>query len=176
MPIRTITPQELHHLAGEGSSTAILDVRTPAEFARVHAAGACLMPLDRLDVRAAEAALRNPNGRIYVICQSGTRSAMACQRFAEAGIGDAYSVAGGTAAWEKLGLPVVRGSGHVIPLERQVRIVAGSLVLLGCLLAWLVQPEFIALSAVVGAGLVFAGITDICGMALLLGKMPWNQS
>ena len=67
-----------------------------------------------------------------------------------------------------------RGAGRVISLERQVRIAAGSLVLTGVILAWFVNPCFIGLSAFVGAGLIFAGITDWCGMGLLLAKLPWN--
>jgi rhodanese-related sulfurtransferase len=70
---------------------------------------------------------------------------------------------------------VTRGAATVISLERQVRIAAGSLVLIGVLLAYFVHPGFIALSAFVGAGLVFAGVTDWCGMGLLLAKLPWNQ-
>lgn len=77
-------------------------------------------------------------------------------------------------AWEAAGLPVVRGK-KAISLERQVRIAAGLLVLLGAILGFFVNPSFIGISAFVGAGLVFAGITDTCGMAMMLAKMPWNQ-
>lgn len=84
------------------------------------------------------------------------------------------SVEGGTLAWEGAGLPVVRGR-RVISLERQVRIAAGALVVAGVLLGWLVHPAFLGLSAFVGAGLVFAGVTDTCGMGLLLARMPWNR-
>ena len=84
-------------------------------------------------------------------------------------------VEGGTKAWEAAGLPVVRGQG-VISIERQVRIGAGTLVLLGVLLGSWVDPFWFFLSGFVGAGLIFAGITDWCGMGLLLAKMPWNQS
>ena len=91
-----------------------------------------------------------------------------------AGVENLFSVEGGTLAWEKAGLPVVRGR-EVISLERQVRIAAGLLVVLGVMLGWLVHPGFLALSAFVGAGLVFAGLTDTCGMGLMLAKMPWNR-
>jgi len=74
-----------------------------------------------------------------------------------------------------MGLPVERGGTNVISLERQVRIGAGILVLIGVTLAWAVHPAFIAIAGVVGAGLVFAGVTDYCGMAMVLGKMPWNR-
>jgi rhodanese-related sulfurtransferase len=84
------------------------------------------------------------------------------------------SVDGGTQAWEAAGLPIVRGQ-KTISLERQVRIAAGSLVVLGAVLGYFVHPYFIGLSAFVGAGLVFAGVTDTCGMGMLLARMPWNK-
>ena len=84
------------------------------------------------------------------------------------------AVEGGTLACVESGLPVVRGM-KAISLERQVRIASGLLVLLGALLGWLVHPAFIGLSAFIGAGLVFAGVTDTCGMGMLLARMPWNQ-
>ena len=81
---------------------------------------------------------------------------------------------GGTLAWDAAGLPVVRGKKTIL-LERQVRIAAGFLVLVGAVLALVVHPYFVGLSAFVGAGLMFAGITDSCGMGMLLAKMPWNR-
>jgi rhodanese-related sulfurtransferase len=103
------------------------------------------------------------------------RAAQAAEKFAAAGQDRGVVIAGGTQAWIQAGLPVDRGAAKVISLERQVRIAAGSLVLLGLLLGWLVHPAFFGLSAFVGAGLIFAGITDVCGMGLLLARMPWNQ-
>jgi rhodanese-related sulfurtransferase len=84
------------------------------------------------------------------------------------------NVEGGTQSWVQARLPVVRGK-KAISLERQVRIVAGLLVLIGALLSYFARPYWIALPTAVGAGLVFAGITDTCGMGMLLAKMPWNQ-
>jgi len=95
--------------------------------------------------------------------------------FQAAGFPNVLSVEGGTDAWQRAGLPVVRGQDKVISLERQVRIAAGLLVLIGIAMGWLVHPVFLGLSAFVGAGLTFAGITDWCGMGMLLAKMPWNQ-
>lgn len=175
MSSTTITPAECSRLLKLGRSLNLLDVRTPAEFDRVHAAGATLMPLDELDVAAAFAQRRDANEPIYILCQSGARAAKACQRFREAGIEQAFCVEGGTAAWEQAGLPVDRAGGKVISLERQVRIAAGLLVFIGSILAWRVHPGFLAVPIFVGAGLAFAGITDTCGMAMLLAKMPWNR-
>jgi rhodanese-related sulfurtransferase len=176
MAIKTIAPTEFQRLLNNGHPLTLLDVRTPAEFARVHIVGARSIPLDTLDPSAALGAACCKNGEpIYVVCQSGGRAARACDQFEKAGVANVYSIEGGTSAWEKMGLPVERGSTNVISLERQVRIGAGTLVLLGVILAWTIHPAFIGISAFVGAGLVFAGITDYCGMAMILGKMAWNR-
>jgi rhodanese-related sulfurtransferase len=110
---------------------------------------------------------------VYVICLSGARGAKACEKLTAAGL-NAVNIEGGTLAWAAANLPVVRGK-KSISLERQVRIAAGSLVLLGCVLGYFVHPLGYALPAFIGAGLLFAGVTNTCGMGLLLAKMPWNQ-
>ena len=171
----TITPQEFVQLRAQGKAGPLIDVRNPAEFGEVHAEGAHLVPLDVLDPAAVMASEKpQPDQSLYLICKSGGRSAKACQKFEAAGFANARSIQGGTEAWEKAGLPVVRGK-KVVSLERQVRIAAGSLVVLGIALGLLVHPWFLALSGFVGAGLVFSGVTDTCGMGLMLAKMPWNR-
>lgn len=175
MSVNTISLNDFQRLLKAGRQLNILDVRTPAEFARVHAAGARCVPLDGLDPAAIAAARSSPNEAVYVICHSGARAAKACERFQQAGVGEVYSIEGGTAAWERAGLPVEKGKGGAISLERQVRIVAGSLVLVGSILAWTVHRDFLVIPAFVGAGLAFAGISDLCGMGMLLTKMPWNR-
>jgi rhodanese-related sulfurtransferase len=152
----------------------LIDVRTPAEFSEVHINFARNVPLDRLDEAFPASRASQTGGPLYVVCRTGGRGRQACERLAKAGYGDVINVEGGTLAWEAQGLPVVRGE-KVISLERQVRITAGSLVLLGAVLALLVHPYCIGLSAFVGAGLIFSGVTDTCGMGLLLARMPWNQ-
>jgi rhodanese-related sulfurtransferase len=176
MTVSTITPARLEELRREdGSTIELIDVRTPVEFREIHVAEARNWPLDKLDP---EAIMQSRNGSkdepLYVICRTGSRGRQACERFLAAGFTNAVNVEGGTQACIEAGLPVVRGP-KMISLERQVRIAAGSLVLLGVVLAWLVHPAFIGLSAFVGAGLVFAGVTDTCGMALMLARMPWNR-
>jgi rhodanese-related sulfurtransferase len=172
--VASISPRQLAELCGQGEID-LIDVRTPVEFREFHATAARNVPLDRLDPAAV---MRDRNGRedrpLYVICRSGSRGRQACEKFLAAGFTNVVNVEGGTLAWVECGLPVVRGK-KAVSLERQVRIAAGSLVLLGVLLGWLVHPAFLGLSAFVGAGLVFAGITDTCGMGLLLARMPWNQ-
>jgi rhodanese-related sulfurtransferase len=178
MSIQTVPPQEVFSRAKSGAPLDIIDVRTPAEFAQVHAQGARSVPLDRLDPAALMASRTGATADqpLYLICKAGGRAANACEKLQAAGFPNVVSIEGGTAAWEAAGLPVVRGTTRVISLERQVRIAAGSLVLTGILLSWLLHPAFLGLAAFVGAGLIFAGITDWCGMGLLLARMPWNQS
>jgi rhodanese-related sulfurtransferase len=170
-----ISPQELAELHASGEAIDLIDVRTPAEFQEVHVPFAKNVPLDRLEPRHVAAACERPIGQpVYVICLSGARGAKACEKLSAAGL-RAVNIEGGTLAWAALHLPVVRGK-KTISLERQVRIAAGSLVLLGCVLGFLVHPLGYALSAFIGAGLVFAGVTDTCGMGMLLARMPWNRA
>ena len=171
---KTIRPQELADMRRAGRSINLIDVRTPVEYREVHVEFARNVPLDRLD---AEQLARQRNGAgnepLYVICRSGNRAQQACEKLAAAGV-EVLNVEGGTAAWDAAGLPVVRGK-KAISLERQVRIAAGLLVLAGSVLGFFVHPYWIGLAAFVGAGLVFAGVTDTCGMGLMLARMPWNQ-
>ena len=113
------------------------------------------------------------NKPLYVICRSGSRSTKACEAFVKAGFTNIVNVEGGTSAWDAAGLPVNRGQ-KAISLERQVRIAAGLLVMASVGLSF-VHPWFLGIAAFVGAGLTFAGITDTCGMGMMLAKMPWNK-
>jgi len=173
--IAVIKPQELAGLCKAGKKIDLIDVRTPVEFREVHLEVARNVPLDQLDPAVV---MQNRNGStnepLYVICRSGSRGQQACEKFIKSGFSNVVNVEGGTMACVEAGLPVARGK-KAISLERQVRIAAGSLVLLGAVLGWFVDPAFIGLSAFIGAGLLFAGITDTCGMGMLLARMPWNQ-
>jgi len=175
MIITDIRPQELAQQFAAGKKIDLIDVRTPAEFGEVHVEFARNIPLDRLDASALLQARDDVSDEpLYMICHSGTRGRLACEKFVAAGFHNVVNVAGGTKACLNAGLPIVHGK-KVMSLERQVRIAAGSLVLLGVGLGWFVHPALFGLSAFVGAGLVFAGITDTCGMGMLLARMPWNQ-
>ena len=173
---QTASPVEVFNRGSEGAHPQLIDVRTPVEYAEVHAEGARLIPLHKLNPEAVISA-RNGSADepLFVICRTGGRSAKAVEKFHAAGFTNVISVEGGTDAWVRAGLPVVRGGTMTISLERQVRITAGLLVLVGLALGWAVHPALFGLSAFVGAGLVFAGITDWCGMGMLLAKMPWNN-
>lgn len=149
----------------------LLDVRTPAEFASVHIPGAVLHPLSDLNVERVQE-LSQGKDRCIVVCRSGGRARQAAQQLSGK-VSNLEVLDGGISAWEAAGLAVERGAG-VISLERQVRIAAGSLVVLGVVLGALINSLWYWVSGFVGAGLVFAGVTDTCGMAMVLARMPWN--
>jgi len=173
MPVATISPNRVHEHRTQGRPCVLVDVRSPLEHRAVHAEGVQLHPLDRIDPKVIAAA--RPDGApVYVLCRSGGRATQAVERLSAAGVNDCFVVEGGTDAWAAAGLPVVRGKAGM-SLERQVRIAAGSLVLIGVILGFAVHPYCFGVSGFVGAGLIFAGITDWCGMGLLIAKMPWNQ-
>lgn len=172
--MRTISVKQLADKQSQGD-VELIDVRMPTEYREVHARGAVNVPLDGLDPMAVADSVGAGEGKpIYVICKSGNRSSKATQMFMNAGIDHVVNVDGGTTAWVDAGLPVIRGK-KAVSLERQVRILAGFLALVGAVLGFFVHPYFVGLSAFIGAGLMFAGITDTCGMGMMLSKMPWNQ-
>lgn len=166
-----ISPKEGSKIYQSGNAI-IVDVRTPAEFSEVRAKSAVNLPLDRLSKDALEATARGK--QILFICRSGKRSEQALAQAASWGI-PSDNIIGGTIAWEQDGLPVERGERKVMSLERQVRIAAGGLVALGSVLALLGVTWALFVPLFVGCGLVFSGVTDTCGMAMILGRMPWNQ-
>jgi len=174
--MKTITVRELYSILLAQPETTVLDVRTPVEFQGLHVARAYNIPLSSLNPKLLATAGRISQIQpIYLLCQSGRRAKLAAQQFTRDGFENTVVVEGGTQAWKEAGLPVERGETEVISLERQVRVVAGSLVLIGVAGAYFIHPGFIGLSAFVGAGLVFAGVTDWCGMVLLLARLPWNN-
>lgn len=175
MNVSTITPEELYQLQQKDSSIKILDVRTPAEFDSVHARTASNSPLDQLDPKSIWSERNDPDQPLYVICKMGGRSHKACEKFIAAGYENVVNIVGGTDRWVAAGLPTVEGERKIMALDRQVRIAAGSLALIGAVLAWLVHPYWLLLPTIVGAGLIYSGITDSCGMGMLLTKMPWNR-
>ncbi len=174
--VPSIEPERLHALRDAGRRIDLIDVRTPAEYRGEHADLAVSVPLGALDpAKVAAARHGSDEDPIYVICRSGARGRKACEEFRNAGFENVVNVNGGTEAWNRAGLPMVRGK-SVMSLERQVRIAAGALVFGGAALTVFVHPYWLALPAFVGAGLVFAGVTNTCGMGMLLAKMPWNNA
>jgi len=172
----TLSVAELQKRFSDGDPLTLIDVRTPVEYGEVHAVGAVNIPLDRVSKEALVAAGCTDCGRpVYLLCRSGQRATKAAAKLRECGYAQPVVITGGTQAWAEAGLPVTRGAVKAISLERQVRIAAGALVFTSAILAHFVNPNFVWLAGFVGAGLVFAGVTDFCGMGLLLARMPWNR-
>ncbi|MGL4861030.1 MAG: rhodanese family protein [Enterobacteriaceae bacterium] len=173
MTVQVISPQQVQALLQQG--VKLIDVRSQEEYAREHIAQAQLMPLATLEPAALSDALRAPQGIIFC-CQAGIRSKQAAEKVAafspECTI---YTLEGGVNAWKKVGLALEQDKSQPFPIMRQVQMTTGSLILLGVVLGYGLHPAFFLLSGVIGAGLLMAGVTGWCGMALLLAKMPWNK-
>lgn len=170
MPISTIAAVELPRLLDEGHT--LIDVRAPAEYKSAHVDGANSTPLDSLN---SDKFAHNGSGKpIYILCQTGKRARIAAEKLEKAGLKHPVVVEGGTLAAIEAGVPILRGR-RTISIERQVRIAAGSLVFIGSMLGLFVSPGFFGIPAFIGAGLVFAGITDTCGMGMMLTQCPWNR-
>jgi rhodanese-related sulfurtransferase len=169
-----IDPSTLQSWLAQGSCT-LVDVREPDEHARERIEGAGLHPLSRFQPGAVRAA---PGDRVVLHCRSGRRSADAARMLgtlSAAGV-HVHSLRGGIEAWKQAGLPVkldTRVSG--MSVMRQVQLTIGACVLAGSALAWFVDPRFVAVPAFFGAGLCFAGLTGTCGLAAVIGWMPWNR-
>jgi rhodanese-related sulfurtransferase len=170
-----ITPKEAYEKKQSCSECLLIDVRTPKEFAAKHVVGAVNMPLNDLNCEGIKQILNNKKDvPVMILCQSGTRSNMAFKKLDEGCQANVLCVDGGTLAWEKQGLPINKGK-KTMAIERQVRIVAGFLVAFGSVLGCFLNPLYFILSGFVGCGLMFAGVTDTCGMAAVLSKMSWNK-
>jgi rhodanese-related sulfurtransferase len=168
--IRTIDPKKAAEMVRQGA--VIVDVRSADEFARAHIPGARNQALDTLT----GGAIDHKDAPMMIFhCRSGARTQANAAVLAQAAQCEAFILEGGIEGWKEAGLPVEEDRSQPLELMRQVQIAAGGLVLLGVLLGAFVAPGFYALSAFVGAGLVFAGATGWCGMARLLAVMPWNR-
>jgi rhodanese-related sulfurtransferase len=169
--LKTITPEKAAALIRQGAT--LVDIREADEHMRERIPGARHHPLSKLGEKSPAHA---DDRAVIFHCRSGMRTQTNAPRLGAASPCEAYILEGGLDAWKKAGLPVTGDRSQPIEIIRQVQIAAGSLVLLGVLLGMFATPWFYALSAFVGAGLVFAGVTGTCGMAKLLGLMPWNKA
>jgi rhodanese-related sulfurtransferase len=163
-----VTSQNLHEMLGGGSPPAVLDVRSAAEFATGHVPGAVNIPMEQIETRLADV----PTGPLVVVCERGKRAEIVV-----GWLGNESRLTlleGSTKARRDGGYPVVTCAPCRRTLERQVRLIAGLLVLAGTVLSVLVNVKWVYLAMLAGGGLTFAGATNICGMAILLAKMPWN--
>lgn len=174
MSISSIQPGEIARQQAHGEKFYLLDVRSPAEFEQLHAEGAVNLPLG--DLRQRASLPQDCCGPVCILCQSGQRAREAA-RILDARGGDSVFlvVEGGTERWLATGLPVVRGQSTGWSIERQVRLVVGCFILLGVTLNRIGFDPAIYLAGFMGLGLTFAGLTNTCGMGLLLAQMPWNR-
>ncbi len=173
-PSTTSTPihaTELRQLIEEDPHTRILDVRTGAEFESVHIPGSFNVPLDLLAEHVRDVArLGHP---VVLVCQTGNRAATAQEKLNAAGKTNLRVLEGGVGAWQTAGGAVIKGE-EKWGLERQVRGVAGGLVLVS-ILASLRFPKVRFLAGGVGFGLLFSAVTNTCAMGMLLAKLPYNR-
>ncbi len=166
-----LNPKDVAERLAAGRAV-LIDIREPDEFARRPIEGALSQPLSQ----TSRAGLQRAAGQDVVFaCRSGLRTDANCERLAAQVDGPAYMLAGGLDAWAAAGLPIEEDRRAPLELMRQVQIAAGSLVLTGVVLGFLVHPAFFGLAAFVGAGLTVAGVTGFCGMARLLALAPWNR-
>lgn len=168
--IKTVSPHDLKTLLDK-NDVVLIDVREPAEYRSKHIEGSTLISLSQLSCER----LPSKSGHIVIHCQSGRRSLDACLKLlSQDSFLNVASLDGGIVAWEQAGFSVKK-NGSMIPLDRQTQFVAGFLAFTGTILGTFINPGFYIIPGFVGMGLMFAGITGWCGMALLLAKMPWNQ-
>lgn len=155
----------------ESETVSLVDVREAGEHAREHIVGSQLHPLSQFDTEA----VRTLPEPIVLYCASGNRTTQAAKQLGAIGDRRIYQLRDGIAGWKQAGYRTEIDTRAPLPMMRQVQIVAGSLVLVGTLLAALVSPWFLLLTGFVGSGLIFAGMTGFCGMAKLLAILPYNR-
>lgn len=169
--MNTASTRTLKEAIEQGQDAIIIDVRTPPEYRSSHITSAKNLPLGDLSEASLEG-IASKDDTVYLICQAGGRSVKALHLLNSFGYSNVVNVDGGMNAWSNSGYPVLEGT-KSMSIERQVRVAAGSLVVTGVTLSFLIHPGFIGIAAFVGAGLVFSGLTDTCGMGLMIAKMPW---
>lgn len=167
-----VSPADALALVGKDPQVKLLDVRSALEFSQIHIKDSINIPIDMLSAKMND--LSQSKQQYIVLCRTGNRSPMAADMLMQSGIHGVKVMQGGMTRWQKEGLAVIKGEGG-ISLERQVRLIAGSLVLLGILLSWLVHWAFIFVAVFISCGLVYAGLTDNCLMGILLMKLPYNK-
>ncbi|MCG2622181.1 rhodanese-like domain-containing protein [Arthrobacter sp. I2-34] len=172
--VTSIDPQTLLDWIDQHQDVAVIDVRSAAEFETLHISGSYNVPLPLLSEHTDELARRLGN-RVVLVCQSGVRAEQARQRLGGAGLVSAYVLAGGAPGFAAAGGNVVRGRERW-DLERQVRMVAGSLVVAGLAGGRFLSPKLRLLAGAIGTGLTFSAATNTCAMGKALAAMPWNKT
>ena len=167
-----IEAEQLRAKINSTEDIQLIDVREAIEYHSEKIAGAISAPLSKFNESSEQI---NQSEHAYLICKSGGRAKEFAEKLNKIGYQNFTILEGGMTAWMEKNYAIVKGKSKVWSLERQVRIAAGGLVLCGVILSFAFNLNFIFISAFVGMGLVFSGITDTCGMGLVLAKMPWNS-
>jgi rhodanese-related sulfurtransferase len=167
----TVDAMEFAARRRKGETPQLVDVRSASEFASGHVPGAVNIPLEQLELRTEDLA----DGPVVLLCQAGTRARIAAELLA-GNRAELTILEGGTDAWRNAGMPLVRCTRSRWALERQVRLGAGLLVIVGVALGFAISPWWFGLAAFVGCGLTFAGASNLCLMGEMLARMPWNRA
>jgi len=167
-------PESLVGHENHGNDSLYIDVRTPQEFENMHIPNARNMPLPDLPKYLDELQKLSQERSLIFVCRTQNRSKMACDYLGANGFTNCHMLDGGINAWLAQGKPVIKGQQR-ISLEGQVRAIAGGMILIGVALGFTVHSGFFLLPAIVGAGLLHAGLTDSCLMGMLLSKLPMNR-
>jgi rhodanese-related sulfurtransferase len=170
--IRRIQAYELKKILEEEPYAQVIDVRENIEHAAEALKPSRNMPLSNLEKTFDKIDRAKP---VYLLCRTGNRASQAAQKLSQQGFETVHVVEGGLEACKSQGLCIEKRAAAVWAMDRQVRFTAGSMILAGIILGAWVHPGFFALAVFVSAGLVYSAVTDTCGMAMLLAKMPWNR-
>lgn len=172
--ITTVEPDTLRRWITDHEDLIVIDVRSAAEFEALHIRGSYNVPLPLVSEHTDQLAERLGES-VVLVCQSGVRAEQARQRLGAAGVETAHVLTGGVNAFANAGGDVVRGAQRW-DLERQVRLVAGSLVVTGLVGGKFLSPKLRTVAGAIGAGLTFSGVTNTCAMGKALSVMPWNKT
>lgn len=167
-----IPAKKVKQILEESSDCKIIDVREMSEFTHEHIEDSVHAPLSKFDDHHQDI---NPNHDYFILCKSGNRACKAGDQLAALGFSNFKIIEDGIEGWKKANLPVLKGQSKVWSLERQVRFTAGLMVTVGLGVGYFYHPAGFLFSALIGIGLMFAAVTNTCGMGLMLAKMPWNQ-
>ncbi len=172
MPLKMVDAHTLKSWLDNGEAV-VVDVREPAENAAEHIAGTTLLPLASISARTLPSCVGK---KLVIHCLKGARGTTACERLlAEDPSLEIYNLEGGISAWTEAGFAVQSSGKKCLPLDRQVQLTIGSMLVLSSLLGYFVNNGFFLLTGAIGMGLTIAGLTGFCGLARILARMPWNQ-
>lgn len=172
MTLRTVDSNTLKRWLDSGEAV-LVDVREPAEHAAESISGAKLLPLSAVS----RSALPDARGKKLVIhCRKGGRGGAACEKLlAEDPALEIYNLEGGIGAWAEAGFPVKSSGKFFLPLDRQVQLAIGLMLIAASVVGTVFSPAWFLFTGLIGAGLTVAGLTGFCGLALLMARMPWNR-